>query len=65
MSRDTQALLESFEHLPAEDKRVFTQEILRRCLPFNSGELGDEEIGAASTALFESLDEEDGHSAAR
>jgi hypothetical protein len=65
MSRNTQALLESFEHLPAEEKRVFTQEFLRRCLPFNSGELGDEEIGSASTALFEPLDEEDNHSAAR
>lgn len=55
MSRDTQALLEAFENLPAEEKRAFTEELLRRWLPFDSGPLEDEEIGAASTALFESL----------
>ncbi len=65
MSRETQTLLEAFEHLPAEEKRVFTDEILRRCLPFDSGPLADEEIGAASNALFQSLDKEDADPAAR
>jgi len=65
MSSETQALLEAFEHLPAEDKRVFTQEVLRRSLPFASGPLEDQEIGAASAALFESLEEEDGGPAPR
>ncbi len=65
MRRETQALLEAFEHLPAEEKRVFTDEVLRRSLPFDSGPLADEEIGAASGALFESLDEEDADPAAR
>jgi hypothetical protein len=66
MSRDTQALLEAFEHLPAEEKRAFTEEVLRRSLPFDSGPLADDEIGAASDALFASLqDEEDGDAAPR
>jgi hypothetical protein len=59
MSRDTQALLEAFEHLPGEEKRAFTEVLLRRSLPFDSGPLGEEEIGAASAALFRSLEEKD------
>ena len=65
MSRDTEALLDAFEHLPVEEKRAFTEEVLRRSLPFDSGPLEDEEIGAASEALFGSLEEEDGHPAPR
>lgn len=65
MSRETQALLEAFEHLPAEEKRAFTDEVLRRSLPFDSGPLEDQEIGAASTALLESLDQEDADPTAR
>jgi len=57
MSRETQALLEAFEHLPAEEKRAFTVEVLRRAAPFDSGPLSDEEIGGASAALFNSLEE--------
>ena len=60
MSSETQALLEAFEHLPSEEKRAFTQEVLRRSLPFDSGPLDDEELGAASAALFASLEEDDG-----
>jgi len=37
--RDTQALLEAFEHLAAEEKRAFTEEVLRRSLPFDSAPL--------------------------
>jgi hypothetical protein len=65
MSRDTQALLEAFEHLPAEEKRAFTEELLRRSLPFDSGPLEDEEIGAASATLFASLEEKDADPPAR
>jgi hypothetical protein len=66
MSRDTEALLDAFEQLPVEEKRAFTQEVLRRSLPFDSGPLEDEEIGAASAALFESLEgEDDGQPAPR
>ena len=55
MSRDTEALLDAFERLPVEERRAFTHEVLRRSLPFDSGPLEDEEIGAASTALFDCL----------
>jgi hypothetical protein len=65
MSRDTQALIEAYEHLPAEEKRAFTEEVLRRSLPFDSGPLEDEEIGAVSAALFESLEEKDADPEAR
>lgn len=65
MSRETEALLEAFEHLPSEDKRVFTDEVVRRSLPFDSGPIEDEEIGAASSALFASLDKEDDGSTTR
>lgn len=65
MSRETQALLEAFEHLPAEERLAFTGEVLRRSLPFDSGPIEDEEIGAVSATLFESLDEDDAASAAR
>jgi hypothetical protein len=58
MSRDAQTLLEAYEQLPANEKRAFTEEVLRRSLPFDSGALADEEIGAASAALFESLENE-------
>ena len=56
-------LLKEFDHLSPEEKRAFTEEVLRRTLPFDSGRIEDEEIGAASAALFESL--EDGNSPAR
>jgi hypothetical protein len=65
MSRDTQALLDAFEHLPAEEKRAFADEVLRRSLPFDSGPLADEEIGAAADTLWKSLDEEDAGPAPR
>ena len=65
MTRETTALLDAFEHLPAEEKRSFTEELLRRSLPFNSGPLEDTEIGAASAVLFQSLDEEDADPAGR
>ena len=65
MSRDTQALLEAYEHLSAEEKRAFTEEVLRCSLPFDSGPLEDEEIGAVSAALFESLEEKDADPEAR
>jgi len=59
MTGKTRALLDEFEHLPPEEKRAFTAEVLRRSLPFDSGPISDEEVGAASSALFESLDRED------
>jgi hypothetical protein len=59
MKRETAALLDAFAGLPSEGKRAFTEEVLRRSLPFDSGPITDEEIGAAAAALFESLDKED------
>lgn len=59
MSRETEVLLEAFEHLPADEKRAFTHEVLRRLLPFESGPIEDEEIGAASAFLFESVDDQE------
>lgn len=52
MSRELQALLEAFDHLPAEEKHAFAEEVLRRSLPFDSGTLSDEEIGSASAAAL-------------
>lgn len=59
MSRDTEFLLKAFEVLPVEEKRAFAEEVLRRSMPFDSGPIEDEEIGAASKALFEFLAQED------
>ncbi|HKO03336.1 MAG TPA: hypothetical protein VJW51_01240 [Candidatus Acidoferrales bacterium] len=65
MSHETQVLLQAFEKLPPQEKRAFTEEVLRRSLPFDSGALAEQEIGAASSALFESLDKEDSGPASR
>ena len=65
MSRESQALLEAFEHLPANEKCALADEILRRVLPFDSGPLADEEIGSAAAILSGSLDDEDAGPTAR
>lgn len=65
MSGEAQALLDAFEHLPAEEKKLFALEVLKRSLPFESGSLSDDEIGAASNELFRSLEEEDDNSTPR
>jgi mRNA interferase MazF len=52
MSRQATHLLEEFEALPEEDKRVFTAEILRRAAPFESGELDDSETPVAAPAAI-------------
>src|SRR5690242_14394925 len=44
MSRETEALLDAFDHLPADEKRAFTEEVLRRSMPYDSGPIADEEI---------------------
>jgi hypothetical protein len=59
MTQQTNALLQAFETLPAEEKRAFAEEVLRRSLPFDSGPLDAEEVAAASATLFRLLDEED------
>jgi len=52
MSAETAHLLEAFESLPPTEKRLFTQEVLRRALPFDSGALDDDEIALAGDGLF-------------
>ena len=56
MSRQTADLLEAFEALPEEEKRIFAVEVLRRALPFDSGPLEDEETTHAADQLFATLD---------
>jgi hypothetical protein len=43
MSKQTAELLEAFEALAPDEKRIFTAEFLRRAVPFDSGPLDDEE----------------------
>ena len=52
MSSQTAHLLESFEALPEDEKRVFTVEFLRRAMPFESGPLDDSEIADASDQVL-------------
>lgn len=65
MSRQTSQLLEEFDALPAEEKRVFTAEFFRRAIPFDSGPLEDDETARAADALFAMLDGEEDASEAR
>lgn len=58
MTQKATSLLEAFEAPPAEEKRVFAGEILRRSLPFDSGPLRGEEMGTAASRHFEWLDED-------
>jgi hypothetical protein len=59
MSRQTAHLLEAFEALPEEEKRIFTAEFLRRAIPFDSGPLDDQETAHAADELFALLDTEE------
>jgi len=56
MSTQTAHLLEEFEALPEDEKRVFTAEFLRRAAPFDSGALDDSEIADAADQLLASLE---------
>jgi len=59
MSKQTAQLLEAFEALPEEEKRVFTAEFLRRAVPFDSGPLDDEETALAADQLLGGLEAEE------
>jgi hypothetical protein len=59
MSRQTAELLEAFEALREEEKRIFTAELLRRAVPFDSGPLDDQETAHAADNLFALLDAEE------
>ncbi len=61
MSKRAVELLEAFEALQPDDKQAFAVEVLRRTreLPFDSGPLPDEEVGAAGRSLFAFLDQQE------
>jgi hypothetical protein len=59
MSKQTAELLEAFDALPEEEKRVFTVEFLRRAVPFDSGPLDDGETASAADQLFGALTTEE------
>ncbi len=59
MSKQTVELLEAFEALPDEERRVFTVEVLRRAVPYDSGPMEDEELARAADDLFAVLDAEE------
>jgi hypothetical protein len=59
MSKQTAQLLEAFEALPEEEKRIFTVEFLRRAAPFDSGPLDDAETTLAADQLFSGLEAEE------
>ena len=56
MSKQTAQLLEAFEVLPEEERRLFTVEVLRRAAPFDSGPLDDVETASAADQLFGALE---------
>lgn len=56
MSKQTAQLLEAFQALPEEERRIFTVEFLRRPAPFDSGPLDDEETGLAADQLLRGLE---------
>jgi hypothetical protein len=65
MSRQTSQLLDAFDALPDEEKRIFTAEFFRRAIPFDSGPLDDEETAHAADALFAELDAEEDDTGSR
>jgi len=65
MSRQTTQLLEAFEALPEEEKRIFTAEFLRRTIPFDSGPLDDQETAQAADELMALIDTEDNEADSR
>jgi hypothetical protein len=56
MSSQVAELLEAFEALPEDEKRVFTVEFLRRAVPLDSGLLDDSETADATDQLLTSLE---------
>jgi hypothetical protein len=61
VSEQTLQLLNAFDALPSDDKRIFVVEIMRRAreLPFDSGPIADEEIGGGGIAVFALLNQEE------
>ena len=59
MSKRTARLLEAFEALPEEEKRLCAVEVLRRAVPFDSGPLDDTETALAADQLFAAVEAEE------
>jgi hypothetical protein len=56
MSGQTAQLLEAFEALPEDEKRVFTVEFLRLAIPFDSSPLDDSETADAADQLLAGIE---------
>lgn len=65
MSTQTSELLDAFEALSVEEKRVFTAAFFKRAIPFDSGPLDDEETAHAADELFAMLDQEEDDAGSR
>lgn len=65
MSRQTAELLEAFEALPEEEKQIFAAEFFRRAIPFDSGQLDDQETARAADQLFALIDTEENEAKSR
>ncbi|MBZ5605990.1 MAG: hypothetical protein LAO79_27140 [Acidobacteriia bacterium] len=65
MSLHAMQLLEAFDALPEDEKRIVTAELLRRAIPFDSGPLDDEETARAADDLLTMLDAEENDANAR
>ena len=65
MSKRTAQLLEDFEALPEEERRLFTVEVLRRAVPFDSGPSDDVETALAADQLFGDLEADENDAEAR
>ena len=59
MTRSVEELLNSFEELPEEEKRVLASEIIKRSLTLDLPELGDDSLLKAADKMFLQLDNEE------
>jgi len=57
MSTTTSEILESFDHLPEDEKREVASEILRRTIKLELPPLTDDELVLNAEALFLELDQ--------
>lgn len=59
MSPAVQTLIESFDHLPDQDKSVAASEILRRSVALDLPPLSDKDFVSAAEAVFLELEREE------
>jgi hypothetical protein len=65
MSGATARLLNDFDALPEEERRIFALEVLRRSVPFDSGPLDDQETARSADELLALLDAEENDARSR